>query len=203
MSKKFIAFLIIVLGILSFAGGFAGGLWQIGYFNMNEMQAAANVSQPQEWPKIEIKRLQRLALEMDRWGADLKKRAQALDEQESRLNKSTTDLNLEKASLEKLVKKIEDMRKDFDSRLQLIEVSQDSNVIQLAKLYSAMSADSAAKILFTLPDPQAVQVLRKMKEDRSAKILEVWAQKGGDMADKATRITSLLRIATDPTTETP
>ena len=61
--------------------------------------------------------------------------------------------------------------------------------------------NNAAKILVNIPDIQVVQIIRKMKEDRSAKILEEWAKKGGVMGDKATKVTLLLRASVPTTTE--
>ena len=50
-----------------------------------------------------------------------------------------------------------------------------------------------------LPDPQTVQIIRKMKEDRSAKIIEIWAKDSkSPLMEKATRITTLLRAAVQP-----
>ncbi len=111
-------------------------------------------------------------------------------------------MKLERASLDKLNDQIEQYRKQMDARLVLVDASQDVNISQLAKVYTAMEPGNAAKVLASLPEAQTVQILRKMKEGNAAKIMGVWAA-GGVTVDKAVRMTTLLRVSIQPPSETP
>jgi flagellar motility protein MotE (MotC chaperone) len=188
---------LICAGVIFFSIGFTGGLWEVGYWDPIIPGSSRSI---EERARLELERLQKVGVEWDARGNDLKKRKEVLDEREAQLRKLENDLKLEKVSMEEIRKKIELMQKQFDERIVLIDANQDANIQQLAKVYSGMTAQNAAKILSTLPDPQAVLIIRKMKEAQAAKILEVWAN-----ADplKANRITSLIRVAIPAPTETP
>ena len=94
------------------------------------------------------------------------------------------------------------MQTKLDARILLIDTAQDANVQQLAKLYSAMTAEAAAKLLAPLEVDEIARIIRKMKETRSSKILEIWSnQPGSPMADKATKVTTKMRLAVTPSTE--
>lgn len=196
----------VLLGVLFilFTVGFIGGLWQAGFWKPIYVEAGDNLdSYPlQERARMELERLRKVASEMDSWGTDLKKRAEVLDQRESKLNKLEEDMKLERASLDKLNDQIEQYRKQMDARLVLVDASQDVNISQLAKVYTAMEPGNAAKVLASLPEAQTVQILRKMKEGNAAKIMGVWAA-GGITVDKAVRMTTLLRVSIQPPSETP
>jgi flagellar motility protein MotE (MotC chaperone) len=108
--------------------------------------------------------------------ADLAKERQQLVEQQQRvamveqeLEKTRTDLTAEREKLEKIVSKSDDLDK---KRLK-----------QLAKVYGAMRAEEAARILETLDDGLCVNILAEMGDDRQkAKILTALTP------DKAARV---------------
>jgi len=193
-----VALVLFFIGFVAGVWNVAGGLWSGGYFNP-EAYTVAKVEHrhtPLETSRAELARLEKLAIELDRTGSDLNKRSQELDGREKRLLKTENELRLEKDAIQKLSQHIEVMRKELDEKIVMIELAQEANTQQLSKLYSVMSPDSASKILFTMPDPQAVQVIRKMKEDKSAKIFEAWIKAGGASAEKANRVAALMRVVT-------
>jgi flagellar motility protein MotE (MotC chaperone) len=104
-----------------------------------------------------------MALEQQK--ADLVKEKQQLAEQQERmtmvqqeLEKTRADLTAERQKLEKLVSKSDDLDK--------------KRIKQLAKVYGAMRAEEAARILETLDDGLCVNILAEMGDDRQkAKIL--------------------------------
>jgi flagellar motility protein MotE (MotC chaperone) len=108
--------------------------------------------------------------------ADLAKERQQLADQQQRmamvqaeLEKTRTDITAEREKLEKLVSKSGDLDK---KRLK-----------QLAKVYGAMRAEEAARILETLDDGLCVNILAEMGDDRQkAKILTALSP------DKAARV---------------
>jgi flagellar motility protein MotE (MotC chaperone) len=97
--------------------------------------------------------------------ADLVKEKQQLTEQQQRvtmveaeLEKTRADLTAEREKLEKLVSTSVDLDK--------------KRMKQLAKVYGAMRAEEAARILETLDDDLCVNILAEMGDDRQkAKIL--------------------------------
>jgi flagellar motility protein MotE (MotC chaperone) len=115
-----------------------------------------------------------MAVELQK--ADLAKEKQQLVEQQQRvamveqeLEKTRTDLTAEREKLEKIVSKSDDLDK---KRLK-----------QLAKVYGAMRAEEAARILETLDDGLCVNILAEMGDDRQkAKILTALTP------DKAARV---------------
>jgi flagellar motility protein MotE (MotC chaperone) len=108
--------------------------------------------------------------------ADIVKEKQELTEQQQRvtmvqqeLEKTRADLTAEREKLEKLVSKSDDLDK--------------KRIKQLAKVYGAMRAEEAARILETLDDELCMNILSEMGDDRQkAKILTALSP------DKAARV---------------
>lgn len=185
-----------------FAIGFTMGLWKVGFWRpIYSAQEPVDKSSVEERVRAELEKLRKVALELDLRGSDLKKRAEALDEHEASIRKSESNLKLERTSLEKVNESIASLQKQLDAKLILLDAAQESSIQQLSKLYSSMDPQSAAKVLKTLPESQVVQIVRKMKEANSAKILNIWA--GGDeiSTQKAARITTMMRAAIQPPSE--
>jgi flagellar motility protein MotE (MotC chaperone) len=108
--------------------------------------------------------------------ADLSKEKQQLVEQQQRitmvqqeLEKTRAGLAVEREKLEKLVSQSDDLDK--------------KRIKQLAKVYGAMRAEEAARILETLDDGLCVDILASISDDRQkAKILTALSP------DKAARV---------------
>jgi flagellar motility protein MotE (MotC chaperone) len=108
--------------------------------------------------------------------ADIVKEKQQLTEQQERvtmveqeLEKTRTDLTAEREKLEKLVSSSTDLDR--------------KRMKQLAKVYGAMRAEEAARILETLDDDLCMNILSEMGDDRQkAKILTALSP------DKAARV---------------
>lgn len=191
--------LLILVAALLFAGGFGGGLWQIGFFSQWEK---APVAAPlpldratEERVRAELANLQRTAKELDKTTNQLKGRTAELDVREAAIRQQQSALETQKQALEALRNEIQKLRDDVDSRLVVVESSEDGNFQQLSKLCSTMTPENAAKLLATIPDNQAVNILLKMKQQQSAKVFDAWLSKGGEMTEKAKRMTDLLRAA--------
>lgn len=108
--------------------------------------------------------------------ADIVKEKQQLTEQQQRvamvqqeLEKTRSDIVAEREKLEKLVSQSDDLDK--------------KRIKQLAKVYGAMRAEEAARILETLDDELCMNILASMSDDRQkAKILTALS------AEKAARV---------------
>jgi hypothetical protein len=193
---------LAVIAVLVFIAGFGGGLYQIGYFDPNTYVSPKKVKEKEKvqkkeaaekFEKVELEWLQKLSVDMDRWGKDLNERSKKLDEREAALKEKESKLGLEKESIQVIEKHIEQMKADLDVQIALVETTQEGNIQRLAKLYAVMEIGNASKMIAGMSDVQAVQVLRTMKDAKSAKILEAWLAQA-DTADKAKRVSELIRL---------
>jgi flagellar motility protein MotE (MotC chaperone) len=199
---------LAVLVIILFMGGFMGGLYFIGFFDPKPVHHAPEVAEKQVDPALvkqaedqtkgQLEWLQKLSLELDRWGSDLKTQQTKIEEREAEIVKKENELKLEKETIEKLHKEIAEMKSEFEQKLQLVETTQEGNVQRLSKLYNAMDIKNAAQMMAALTDSQVVQLFKSMKDTRSAKILEAWLAEGGANAEKAQRVAEFIRLAMPP-----
>ena len=119
-----------------------------------------------------------VALENER--TDVEARKQELQQQEARLDlvkqeveTKTADLSAERAKIEKLVASSDSL--------------DTKRIQQLAKVYGAMRATEAARIMETLDDHLLVKILSAINDDRQkAKIMSALSQ------EKAARISEIL-----------
>ena len=185
---------------LLFTLGFLGGLWHVGFWE--KIVVADFVQRPSEENLLaKMEYLRKLTLEMDAWRVTAKKRSDALDKRDARLRESESNVSLQTAAMDKIQQEIKKMQTQLDARLLLVETAQQANNKQLAKIYTAMTPEGAAEVLAKIPDDEVAQVFRLMKENHSAKILEVWGGKGGDLTEKAAHVIKLMRVAIEPPTE--
>lgn len=195
----------LVLGgiaVALFIAAFGIGMWQVGYFDPatyaspkkeKEKKVKKAKSTAEKHEALEVEWMQKLSVDMDRWGKDLDEQKKKLDEREVALQEREKKLEQEKASIEQIEKHIEKMKADFENQLTLVETTQEGNVKNLAKLYTSMELVNAAKMISGMSDVQAFQVLRNMKDAKSAKILELWLAQP-DTAEKAKRVSELIRL---------
>jgi hypothetical protein len=193
---------LAVIAVLVFIVGFGGGLYHVGYFDpatyaspkkAKEKEKAIKKEAAEQHEQVELEWLQKLSVDMDRWGKDLNERSKKLDEREAGLKEKESKLALEKDSLQEIEKHIEKMKSELDTQITLIETTQEGNLQRLSKLYTAMDIANASKMIAGMSDVQAVQVLKIMKDAKSAKILESWLSQP-ENADKAKRVSELIRL---------
>lgn len=113
---------------------------------------------------------------------NLEERRKALDQREAELKKLDEELQKQKEELDKRLVDIEQVRKSIANQLEeKVKVDQE-RVDQLVSFYSSMKAQQAAKIIETLNEDLAVEVLLKMKKKSAAEVMNLMA------ADKAQRL---------------
>ncbi len=113
---------------------------------------------------------------------NLDDRRKSLDQREAELKKLDEELQKQKEELDKRLVEIEQVRKTIANQLEeKVKVDQE-RVDQLVSFYSTMKAQQAAKIIETLNEDLAVEVLLKMKKKSAAEVLNLMA------ADKAQRL---------------
>lgn len=114
-----------------------------------------------QYTASEIKILQELEkrrVELDRREKALELRERLVDLAEKRLVEKTDDMEVLKAQLEQLLKNLSDKEED--------------ELNELAKIYEAMKAESAANVLNRMDNKIVFDVFKRMKRKSTAKIME-------------------------------
>jgi flagellar motility protein MotE (MotC chaperone) len=88
------------------------------------------------------------------------------------------------------------LQSDFDKGVLRVREEESANLKKLAKVYAAMSPDSAAAIFGELDDTAVVKIMVFMKDGETAAILESLAKKGQPQAKRAAELSERLRLAT-------
>ncbi len=136
---------------------------------------AAHVVPPTEFSSAELDLLQSLAKrrdELDQRDAEIQQRESTLKVAEDRVGQKVNELNSLKSDIEKL--------------LDLQKTKQDDQIQSLVKIYSDMKPQDAARIFNTLEMPVLLNVIGKMKEQKSAAII------AGMEPDRARELTTKL-----------
>lgn len=115
----------------------------------------------------------------------LDERRKALDLREKELRSLEEELQKQKESLDKRLAEIEQVRRSIATQLEeKVKVDQE-RVEQLVQFYSTMKPQQAAKIIETLNEDLAVEVLLKMKKKSAAEIMNlIDAQKAQRLSEK-------------------
>ncbi len=126
---------------------------QIKLVKLSAKKDSITASQSQTFVALEQ---QKADLAVERAALNEKQQQVTMVQQE--LDKTRADLKAEREKLEKLVSQSDDLDK--------------KRIKQLAKVYGAMRADEAARILETLDDDLCINILSSMGDDRQkAKVL--------------------------------
>jgi flagellar motility protein MotE (MotC chaperone) len=126
----------------------------------------------------------------------LEKKAQLLGELEARLQAERTELGT-------VTQSVHQLQTDFDSGVVRVHDEEAANLKKLAKVYSAMAADSAANILAELDDVSVVKIMAYMKDTETAGIFEAMAKKGQPDAKRAANLSERLRLTAFRTNNAP
>lgn len=124
--------------------------------------AADKVKQPSEWTEVEINHLQKLV-----------QRKEQLDVRESELARMEAELQGQKDELEKKLKSLDETRVGISTMLQERTTQDEAKVETLVQVYSNMKAQQAAKVLETLDEDLAVEIIGRMKKKNAAEVLNL------------------------------
>ncbi len=106
---------------------------------------------------------------------NLDARRKALDQREAELKKLDEELQKQKGELDKRLVEIEQVRKTIANQLEeKVKVDQE-RVDQLVSFYSTMKPQQAAKVIETLNEDLAIEVLLKMKKKNAADVMNLMA----------------------------
>ncbi len=139
--------------------------------------------------------------EADQLITELKAEKGALALRKQQLDELAAHLDSERTELAAATQAIRQLQNDFDQSVVRVHDEEIPNLKKLAKVYAAMTPESAATVLSQLDDLGMVKNMFFMKENETAAILEVLAKKGPADAKRAASISEHLRLAA--TSKTP
>lgn len=113
--------------------------------------------------------------EVDTLVLELRAQEDQLKAERAKLEEWAATLRNERQELNSITQQVYQMRLELDQNVVRIREEERDNLKKLAKTYSIMSPDGAAKILLQEGDEHIVKVLIAMKESESAPILEAMA----------------------------
>lgn len=116
----------------------------------------------------------------------LNERKKELDLREAELNKLEEELHRQKAGLDEKIKQLETMRSQISTTLKTRVATDQEKVDKLVQFYSGMKPQQAAKVIETINEDLAVEVLDKMKKKNASEIMNMMDAK------KARRLSELL-----------
>lgn len=116
----------------------------------------------------------------------LNERKMELDQREAELNRLEEELQKQKVVLDEKIKQLEAMRVQISKTLKGRVAEDQEKVNKLVEFYSNMKPQQAAKIIETIHEDLAIEVLDKMKKKNAAEILNMIDPK------KARRLSELL-----------
>lgn len=105
--------------------------------------------------------------------ARLRDRKKELDKREEDLNRLEAEISQQREEVEQKLKELEDVRRKISSVLEEKVQVDDQRVENLVQFYSNMKAPQAAKIIETIDEGLAVQVIARMKKKNAADIMNL------------------------------
>ncbi len=90
------------------------------------------------------------------------------------------------------------LQAQLDRTVTCVKQEEASNLKRLAKMYSTMKPDAAAKLLAALDDSQATRILAMMKDTDSALVLETFARQDPASLKRAAQLSYRLRLTLPP-----
>ena len=105
--------------------------------------------------------------------ARLRERKIELDKREETLNKMEAEILQQRTEVEQKLRELEDARRKISSVLEEKVLADEQKVENLVHFYSNMKPPQAAKIIESIDEDLAVQVISKMKKKNAADIMNL------------------------------
>jgi flagellar motility protein MotE (MotC chaperone) len=138
--------------------------------------------------------------EADQLIAELKVEKKSVQTRDQQLNDLEKRLNTERAELGQVIQSVRQLQGDFDKAVLRVQDDETGNLKKLAKVYAAMSPDSAASILEQLDNEAIVKIMIFLKDGEEAAILEAMAKKSEAAARRTAQISEQIRLSAHTTT---
>jgi hypothetical protein len=120
---------------------------------------------------------------------NVKKREQQLDALEMRLAVERNEIN-------QATQAVHQLQLDFDKDIVRVQEEETANLKKLAKVYSDMTPEDAAKVFTQMDDHAVVRIMVFMKDNDTAAILDAIAKNGVPEAKRVAALSEILRLAT-------
>jgi flagellar motility protein MotE (MotC chaperone) len=133
--------------------------------------------------------------EADQLLVELHTQKDELNKREQQLNELALRLAAERNELNQVTQTVYQLRTDFDQSYLRVQSEETANLKKLAKVYAAMTPDSAATVLGQLDDTAIVKTMLFMKEADTAAIFESLAKQGPAQAKRAANLSERLRTS--------
>lgn len=191
MKKLEYAIVAIIVMVLSFPLMYLGMLLATGNAKLVFKGDLARKIEIQNQARLEKQSMERdslLLVQSHAFQANVEEKKR-LEEERAQLLKEQERLEMLRAELSSERDEIEAERKRYEKALKDSEELNDKRVKKLARVYGAMKANEAARIMETLDDSLCIDIFKFMTEDRQkAKILAAMS------GDKATRLSTKMGI---------
>ncbi len=138
--------------------------------------------------------------EADQLIAELKVEKKTVQTREQQLNDLEKRLNTERAELGQVIQSVRQLQSEFDKAVLRVQDDETGNLKKLAKVYAAMSPDTAASILEQLDNEAIVKIMIFLKDGEEAAILEAMAKKSDAAARRTAQISEQIRLSAHTTT---
>ena len=102
----------------------------------------------------------------------------ARQKREQQLSDLCVRLQTERSELNTVTQTVHQMQADFDQNVLRIQEEEVANLKKLAKVYAAMTPETAANIFAEMDDTPVVKIMVFMKDGETAGIFESLAKKG-------------------------
>ncbi len=135
--------------------------------------------------------------EVEQLVKELREQKESLATRENGLNELASRLQVERQEIDRVIQEVQRMQTDFEKSLTKVKGDEVGNLKRLAKMYSTMTPDGAAKIFRELDDDSVGKILLLMKEAESAAVLEAMAKQGAPEAKRAAGLSERLRVSSN------
>jgi flagellar motility protein MotE (MotC chaperone) len=132
--------------------------------------------------------------------SELKVEKKAVEQRAQQLDDLATRLNTERAEVGQVIQSVRQLQGDFDKAVLRVKGEETGNLKKLAKIYAAMSPDTAASVLEQLDNEAIVKIMLFLKDGETAAILEAMAKKGEPAARRTAQISEQIRLSAHSTT---
>ena len=134
--------------------------------------------------------------EADQLVSELKDERAAVKKREQELDALAVRLAAEQTEINQATQSVYQLQMDFDKNVVRIKEEETANLKKLAKVYSAMTPESAAKVFTEMDDQAVIKIMVFMKDSDTAAILEAIAKTGSTEAKRVAVLSETLRLAT-------
>ncbi|HEY3863214.1 MAG TPA: hypothetical protein VGO59_15135 [Verrucomicrobiae bacterium] len=132
---------------------------------------------------------------------ELKDEKKNVEQREQQLDDLAKRLNTERAEVGTVIQSVRQLQGDFDKAVMRVKDEETGNLKKLAKVYGAMTPETAASVMEQLDNEAIVKIMLYLKDNETAAILEAMAKKGDDEARRTAQISEQIRLSTHTTTK--